>query len=94
MPLPRSSIPSPQSKPGSTGDVNLPPPATAVEGLPPPTSVCSCCFGACAGARHGSTALISCACKIVVRLYNLHQGCLVKVGNGIELDTVGRQFEP
>ena len=22
------------------------------------------------------------------------KGCLVKVGNGIELDTVGRQFEP
>ena len=27
------------------------------------------------------------------RFTNL-QGCLVQVGNGIELDTVGRQFEP
>ena len=24
----------------------------------------------------------------------VNQGCLVQVGNGIELDTVGRQFEP
>ena len=23
-----------------------------------------------------------------------YKGCLVQVGNGIELDTVGRQFEP
>ena len=24
----------------------------------------------------------------------IHKGCLVQVGDGIELDTVGRQFEP
>ena len=40
------------------------------------------------------TTLLNIAKMLLKWLLHLLQGCLVQVGNGIELDTVGLQFEP
>ena len=55
----------------------------------------------CSAENLPSLESIKLMCLVVyhyVQLYNIHgkmlQGCLVQVGNDIELDTVGRQFEP